>query len=132
MNATDAAYIAGLFDGEGSVTYKKYKEKKKSGTYKCWRIVMEISMTNYSVLVWLVEVLGCGTLRKKPRKGHKMQYRWRCCFKDAYYVALVLWPYAHIKLPKLQQIIEHYAKKKLKEDNIVNLEEFREIRKENT
>ena len=26
----DTAYIAGLFDGEGSLTYKKYKEKKKS------------------------------------------------------------------------------------------------------
>ena len=25
----DTAYIAGLFDGEGSLTYKKYKEKKK-------------------------------------------------------------------------------------------------------
>ena len=24
----DIAYIAGLFDGEGSLTYKKYKEKK--------------------------------------------------------------------------------------------------------
>ena len=28
MNNTDASYIAGLFDGEGSITYKKYKEKK--------------------------------------------------------------------------------------------------------
>ena len=26
----DVAYIAGLFDGEGCVTYKKYKEKKKN------------------------------------------------------------------------------------------------------
>ena len=25
----DVAYIAGLFDGEGCVTYKKYKEKKR-------------------------------------------------------------------------------------------------------
>ena len=41
----DIAYIAGLFDGEGSLTYKKYKEKKKSGTYDCRRITMEISMT---------------------------------------------------------------------------------------
>ena len=25
----DISYIAGLFDGEGCITYKKYKEKKK-------------------------------------------------------------------------------------------------------
>ena len=44
LNSESAAYIAGLFDGEGSITYKKYKEKKRTGTYDCWRIVMEITM----------------------------------------------------------------------------------------
>ena len=29
MTEAEAAYIAGLFDGEGTITYKKYKEKKK-------------------------------------------------------------------------------------------------------
>ena len=29
----DVAYIAGLFDGEGCVTYKKYKEKKSYHKY---------------------------------------------------------------------------------------------------
>ena len=125
MNATDAAYIAGLFDGEGSITYKKYKEKKKTGTYNCWRIVMEISMTDQSVLIWLTEVLGCGTLRKKPRPGYKMQWRWRCSFRDAFHVCCILWPYAHVKLPKIQQIIAHYSKKKLEEGNIVDLEHYR-------
>jgi hypothetical protein len=28
MTEAEAAYIAGLFDGEGTITYKKYKEKK--------------------------------------------------------------------------------------------------------
>ena len=59
MKETDAAYIAGLFDGEGSVTYKKYRERKKKGNnvkyYDCWRIVMEIAMTDQSVLIWLTE-----------------------------------------------------------------------------
>ena len=125
MNNTDASYIAGLFDGEGSITYKKYKEKKKSGTYNCWRIVMEISMTDYSVLLWITEVLGCGTLRKKPRPGHKMQWRWRCSFRAAFHVCCILWPYAHTKLPKIQQIIAHYSKAKLEEDNVVDLEHYK-------
>tara|TARA_R100001082_G_scaffold9957_2_gene5606 strand:- start:118 stop:516 length:399 start_codon:yes stop_codon:yes gene_type:complete len=126
MNATDAAYIAGLFDGEGSITYKKYKEKKKTGTYNCWRISMEISMTDYSVLVFVLDTLGVGTLRPKKRpKGVKKQWRWRCVFRDAYYVSLLLWPYAHIKLPKIQKIIEHYADKKVMNDNVVNLKEYK-------
>ena len=126
MNATDAAYIAGLFDGEGSITYKKYKEKKKTGTYNCWRISMEISMTDYSVLVFVLDTLGVGTLRPKKRpKDVKKQWRWRCVFRDAYYVSLLLWPYAHIKIPKIQKIIEHYADKKVMNDNVVNLKEYK-------
>ena len=29
MNDTDIAYIAGLFDGEGCVSYKQYMQKKR-------------------------------------------------------------------------------------------------------
>ena len=125
MTEAEAAYIAGLFDGEGTITYKKYKEKKKNGTYDCWRISMEIAMTDRSVLVWLTEVLGCGTLNKKPRKnGHKMQWRWRCVFRDAFHVCCILFPYAHVKLGKIQQVIEHYSTIQ-KKDNVVDLNHYR-------
>ena len=50
---TDRAYIAGLFDGEGSIYYKKVKEKKKKHKNKqgyryanAWRISMEKTMTD--------------------------------------------------------------------------------------
>ena len=125
MTEAEAAYIAGLFDGEGTITYKKYKEKKTKGTYDCWRISMEIAMTDKSVLVWLTEVLGCGTLNKKPRKnGHKMQYRWRCVFRDAFHVCCILFPFAHVKLGKIQQVIEHYSTIQ-KKDNVVDLAHYR-------
>ena len=128
---TDRAYIAGLFDGEGTITYKKYFERKKKGNvvnkYNCWRISMEIAMTDKSVLVWLTEVLGCGTLNKKPRKnGHKMQYRWRCVFRDAFHVCCILFPYAHVKLDKITKVIEHYSTIK-KRNNIYNLDHYRSL-----
>jgi|TARA_R100000995_G_scaffold28451_1_gene12496 hypothetical protein len=125
MTEAEAAYIAGLFDGEGTITYKKYKEKKSKGTYDCWRISMEIAMTDRSVLVWLTEVLGCGTLNKKPRKnGHKMQYRWRCVFRDCFHVCCILFPFAHVKLGKIQQVIEHYSTIQ-KKDNVVDLNHYK-------
>jgi len=125
MTEAEAAYIAGLFDGEGTITYKKYKEKKTKGTYDCWRISMEIAMTDKSVLVWLTDVLGCGTLNKKPRKnGHKMQYRWRCVFRDCFHVCCILFPFAHVKLGKIQQVIEHYSTIQ-KKDNVVDLAHYR-------
>ena len=56
-----------------------------------------------------------------------MQWRWRCTFRDAYYVCCLLWPFAHTKLPKIQQVIEHYATEKLKimEGKVVSLDEYR-------
>ena len=138
---TDKAYIAGLFDGEGSIHFKRGIEKKKKHKGKGYRlsnsmrISMEITMTDRSVLMWLHEVLGVGTLRKKPRKGFRvdgtrylMQYKWRCTFRDAYYVCCLIWPWAHTKLPKIQQIIQHYAEQALSK-NIINLDEYRRIQK---
>ena len=135
---TDISYIAGLFDGEGSIYFAKRIEKKKKHKGKGYRtsmsqrISMEITMTDQSVLRWVTEVLGCGTFTKKPRKGlrkdgtkYLMQYRWRCTFRDAFYVCCLFFPYAHTKLPKIQQVIDHYSKKKLEEDNVVNLEEYK-------
>ena len=117
----DIAYIAGLFDGEGSIYYAKRREKKKKHNGEGYRysnsqrISMEITMTDRSVLEWVHEVLGVGTLNKKPRKGRRkdgtkylMQWKWRCTFRDAYYVCCLLWTWAHTKLPKINQIIAHY------------------------
>jgi len=140
IRESDLAYIAGLFDGEGSIHFRRGPEKKKKHKGKpgyrmsnSMRINMEITMTDQSVLIWLHEVLGVGTLTKKPRKGKRvdgtkylMQYRWRCTFRDAYHVCCLIWPFAHTKLPKIQQVIEHYAKQKLnKNANIINLEEYK-------
>ena len=138
---TDKAYIAGLFDGEGSVFFKRATEKKKKHngkgyrTSQSMRINMEITMTDRSVLLWLHEVLGVGTLTNKPRKGRRvdgtkylMQYRWRCTFRDAYYVCCLIWPWAHTKLPKIQQVIEHYATQALN-NNVINIDEYREVKK---
>ncbi len=136
---TDLAYIAGLFDGEGSIHFRRGVEKKKKhkgGGYRIsnsLRLSMEITMTDQSVLAWLHEVLKVGTLNKKPRKGlrkdgtkYLMQYRWRCTFRDAYYVCCLIWPWAHTKLPKIQQVIEHYQGK-LMNDKIVSLDEYKKV-----
>ena len=136
---TDKAYIAGLFDGEGSINFKRKIEKKKKHNGKGYRtantirISMEIAMTDKSVLIWVHEVLGVGTLRPKKVKGTRKdgtpylpQYKWRCTFRDAYQVCLLIWPFAHVKLDKIQQVIEHYSTQS--RENIVNLDEYRHVK----
>ena len=110
----DIAYIAGLFDGEGNVSYKKYPKKRK-GTkkdYMTWNIQLEISMTDKNIIELVHETLMVGTIHEKPpgkgQIGKKMQYRWRCGYRDALHVCKLLWPYVIIKLHKIEQIIDHY------------------------
>ena len=138
ISSEDIAYLAGLFDGEGSIYFAKRIEKKKKHKGKGYRtsmsqrISMEVTMTDESVIRWMHEVLGVGTVNKKPRKGRRkdgtkylMQYKWRCTFRDAYQVCCLFWPYAHTKLPKIQQIINHYSDKKIMNCKIVDLSEYK-------
>jgi hypothetical protein len=131
----DIAYIAGLFDADGCASYKKYPKKRKGikKDYKTWNIALEISMTDKNVIELVHETLGVGTVREKPpgkgQLGKKMQYRWRCGYRDALYVCKLLWPHTIVKLHKIEQIIDHYEPD-IQElgDNVVDLEKERFIR----
>tara|TARA_R100001460_G_scaffold8325_2_gene20720 strand:+ start:2112 stop:2546 length:435 start_codon:yes stop_codon:yes gene_type:complete len=139
ISEVDKAYIAGLFDGEGSIHIKRGIEKKKKHKGKpgfrlsnSMRISMEITMTDRSVLMWIHEVLGVGTLRPKTVKGlrkngtpYLKQYKWRCVFRDAYYVCCLLWPFAHTKLPKIQEVIEYYTVETL-DGKVIDLNLYKE------
>ena len=143
ISETDAAYIAGLFDGEGSISYKQYMRQKPHNKkpYPIWQIRMEISMTDKSVLTWLHLVLGVGTLNIKKyksayTKGWKKQWRWRCSSRDAYYVCLLIQPYAHTKVVDINKIIKHYShvtntKLKAKVIDIANYKIKRKINEKN-
>ena len=91
ISDTDKAYIAGLFDGEGSIMMRRGIEKKKKHKGKGYRmsnslrLSMEITMTDKSVVMWVHDVLGVGTFREKRVKGKRKdgtpylkQYKWRC------------------------------------------------------
>ena len=135
MDISDAAYAAGLFDGEGSVYYKKTKQKKHQRPGKpihnVWVIRMEIAMTDKDTIKWCHDLFKCGHFgERKVQKGYKRQWRWRVSHRDALYVAKILWPYSQVKLHKIEQIIDHYEPRAQElEDNVVDLETERIIRR---
>ena len=96
-------------------------------------------MTDQSILIWVCETLGVGTVnekryKKRYSKTWKRQWRWRCCHRDAYYVCKLLWPFAHIKLDGIQKIINHYANKKIKEKTkheVIDFNYYKFWRKQN-
>jgi hypothetical protein len=85
-------------------------------------------MTEESIVRWVHEVLGVGTVCKKPpgrkQMGRRMQYRWRCNSREAYGVCCLMFPYLHIKLPKIQKIIDHYDGKVF-DGKVVDLNSYR-------
>jgi len=149
LRETDIAYLAGLFDGEGCVQYKQYIETKKKhkgpGTRKTkvWRITIEISMSDESTIRLVHKLLGVGTVivldKTKPPHGkphYLKQWRWKCSHRDAFWVATLFWSYAHTKLVKINDIIQHYASERFGKEfvdskpNIINLKEYRDAHME--
>ena len=140
VSQSDISYIAGIFDGEGSLHIRRGLEKKKKHRGKpgyrmsnSMRISMEISMTDEYVIRWIHEVLAVGTVIRRDVKGKtksggkfKTQWRWRCTFRDCYYVCKLLWPDAKVKLHKIEQVIDHYSPDYLMNGKVVSLEQYRE------
>ena len=115
------AYIAGLFDGEGSLHINRKPEKKKKHKGKGYRmtnamrISMEIAMTDEDIIRWVHDVLKVGSVIRRNVKGlnkagkpYKTQWRWRCTFRDTLSVCTLIGPYAKVKKDKLQKVINHY------------------------
>jgi len=106
------AYLAGLFDGEGCITYKQRSEhrKGKRKAYKFWNIRIEINMIDKDTIDYVHKKLGCGSTDHRPPYPHQNygQYRWRCSHRDAYEVAKALVPFSITKKAKLEQIVKHY------------------------
>ena len=101
ISSEDIAYIAGLFDGEGSIHFKRGTEKKKKHKGKGYRtsnslrLSMEITMTDESVLRWVLEVLVNMSTAFRPRDFE-----------------------ASIKI---------YCKEKIMEGNVVSLDQYKQI-----
>ena len=129
MRDTDIAYIAGLFDGEGSIDFKRRKEKRGKYTTNAMQITMRIEMTDQSILKWIHDTLKLGTVRKRNRspsvkKHWKDRWVYTLRFRQAYQVCCLIWPYANVKLDKIQQIIDHYNPK-IFNDKVVDLDTYR-------
>ncbi len=139
ISQSDISYIAGIFDGEGSLYFARRREKKKKHNGKGYRycmsqrISMEITMTDEYVIRWIHEMLGVGTVVKKPRKGlrkdgtkYLMQYKWRCTFRDCYYVCKLIWSEVKVKLHKVEQVIDYYSPEYKIDGNVVSMQQYKE------
>ena len=73
MKPLEKAYIAGIIDGEGTITLvRKHQNENYSPE-------VSVANTNIGLLNWIKEKVGYGQIMKKPKRleHHSTAYTWR-------------------------------------------------------
>ena len=137
MTEHDVAYLAGLIDGEGSIYYKRTKQKRNTRpgkpVHNVTVIRLEIAMTDKDTVKWCHDTFKCGSFgERKVKEGMKRQWRWRVAHRDCLGICIAVWPHIKNKLHKIEQVIDHYERYDgVDRDNVVDLENYRLTRKFN-
>ena len=109
LTELEKAYIAGLFDGEGSISICKFRTKNKN--YVCPHYILLITCTNTfkPIIEWLDTVLvGSKQVRKREwgKENWKTSYAWMASAKKALEVLKIIFPYLKIKKEQSKLAIE--------------------------
>lgn len=89
LRVADAAYIAGLIDGEGTVTLTRLHRNEHR------RLVVSISNTDRSLLGFVLRAFGMGRITSKRTycERHAPSYAWQVSSRQALEVLLEVYPY---------------------------------------
>jgi hypothetical protein len=98
MSKEDAAYLAGLIDGEGCIG--TYWRKDGNAGKGCQLLTVAFCMTDREVLDWVADVTRLGKVhpvKAQRKKNHSQAYNWRCCSEGAATLLEQTEPYLRIK-----------------------------------
>ena len=84
------AYLAGVFDGEGSFGYWSKGAKRKDKEF-----VVQVEMRDMDIVGKFQEFFGCGTIayRDSRQENHSPTHHWRVKNKKALEVLKLMMPY---------------------------------------
>ena len=118
MSPTEAAYVAGIIDGEGWVEFKWAnrirRNRKGTPTYRTLLVRLEVPQVDKRLIDWLMEITQEGSRDIKRYPTHPTwhdQHRWRVGYHGVYRVIKQVYPYLVMKRQKAKLIIDHYDKK---------------------
>lgn len=117
MTPEKYAYLAGLIDGEGTITITSQKLGRKGARNVriSYALTVAVYNTNRDVLDWLASTFG-GTVtsekRKKPRPNQKLTHKWRVSITDALALLYHVLPYLRIKIQQANIAIDFLTNRK--------------------
>lgn len=98
LTATEAAYLAGLIDGEGNIGVRTRKNTN-GRIYLC--PILQITNTNESMLLWVQEKVGGKIyLGREDRIGRKQVWSWQIWSRNA--VNVIRQVYQHLIVKRQQ------------------------------
>jgi len=106
------SYLAGVFDGEGSICIIRISPKKGKRPTPTYRGVVEIAMTERLILQLFQNIFGGDIYQHKPRNPqNKLVYLWR--IRDFRCIAFLndLMPFLILKHPQAE-VMMHFLKNK--------------------
>jgi hypothetical protein len=108
MSATEAAWLAGFIDGEGTISSCMAGRDRK---YKTWLI--SVPNTHFGSLDRCVEITGAGYVLKKTEgrdERRKPQNQWRVTAqRDIYEICRQIRPYCVIKGEQIDAFINEWV-----------------------
>lgn len=98
---TDAAYLAGFIDGEGTIMLI-VRANESVG------VLLTVANTKSSVITWIMEVTGIGRLHSRPRRSprHAPTYWWQASSEAAESILKQMRPYLKIKGDQAELALE--------------------------
>ena len=117
LTPTEAAYVAGIIDGEGSIEFKRKERIRRdrvgSPTYNTLIVRLEVPQVDGRLIDYLMETTkeGVRDMKRYPTKENwQDQHRWRCSHHGVYRVLKQVLRYLIVKQEKAKLVVDHYNK----------------------
>lgn len=121
LTEVEKAYIAGFFDGEGTITLRKARRKTDPSRYSISPFLI-VGNTHEGVINWLRETTGIGIVYggTKPFKDYWARtWRWQVISNQARVLLVDLLPYLIIKKEEAEIVINFPKMEKRRFDEAI-------------
>lgn len=109
--AVQAAYLAGIIDGEGSICISK--SIGKGGRSTVYQPIIGVSNTAKGLIDWLHDTFGGTrteyTPKQTPKNARKHVWRWQVTGEDITYILKLIHPFSTIKIDEIEIMLEMRA-----------------------
>lgn len=114
MDKTDLAYVAGIIDGEGCISFSGRKAIGEGKNYSIYRVNVTVGNTSYWLLEYLQSNFG-GSISSHYKiptgKNHKPAGQWALRNRSACKFLELILPYLHMKKLQAELALKFQARR---------------------